>query len=191
MQKKKARTFVDIFFFVLRGHIFIITIFPYSHPFLKHRGEEHRLWCQNQNKMCGHLQGGGCLPSRHGSTLFCHLFLLCLRPHLSLPLREQPFPCVQLYWELVSAAFYKSQGIQTIPFLPQHSQGDIPWFRLSRSDTLFWKVNLKEYIEKCSPFLLQNLPQFSVPSLQYSLSPFLLFHLILQVPADMVASRAF
>ena len=123
---KRVRNFVDIFFFVLIGHIFIIKIFSYSHPFLKHRGERYRLWCQNQNKMCGHLQGGGCLPGRHGSILFCHLFLLCLRPHLSLPLTEQPFPCVQLCWELVSTAFYKSQGIQTIPFLPQHSRGDIP-----------------------------------------------------------------
>lgn len=34
MQKKRVRTFVDIVFFVLISHIFIITIFSYSHHFL-------------------------------------------------------------------------------------------------------------------------------------------------------------
>ena len=31
MQKKRERTFVDVFFFVLRGYIFVIAIFPISY----------------------------------------------------------------------------------------------------------------------------------------------------------------
>lgn len=31
MQKQRERTFVDVFFFVLRGYIFVIAIFPISY----------------------------------------------------------------------------------------------------------------------------------------------------------------
>lgn len=104
-----------------------------------------------------------------------------------LPLGSSPSPCVLLWWELVPTSFCSSQGVQTIlSCLSTVKETPLIWAPQIRHPFLEGEFGGLHEAHQPVPATESSL-QFLVPSPPEFLCSCLLFHLMLQIPADLVA----